>query len=96
LFKKLDLAYFPPRRTWRLCSLPRRIAGSQILFFFSQSTKEIVVVRFAYRRPWRLGGFASYSFFFFSRKDGEAQRNYGPLGLTAEGLPVAVRKTFAA
>jgi hypothetical protein len=68
-----------------LCSLPRRITGRLIFFFFllakAQSRKEIVPPSL------RLGGFAACPaelrgannfFFFYSRKDAETQRNCGP------------------
>jgi len=55
---------------WRLCSLPRRIAGSQILFLFftraeAQRRKGIVLARSFFRRPLRLCGFARLIFSFF-------------------------------
>ena len=82
-------ARFDFRRPWRLCSLPRRIGGSPI-FFFSRKDAEPQRNSCQFFAPSLLCEL--FFFFFLLAKTyrpaccRQAQRNYGLLGMTSEGL----------
>jgi len=81
---------------------PAELRGAKYFFFSRKAPKKSWSLGLPTGGLCGLAALRAFLFSFFLAKTQipayrrQAQRNYGQLGLTAEGLPVAVRKTFAA